>query len=65
MESVKKQAFEVFGMLSEQEQLLIFEIMKRLVPDDIATLDDIAAHAEAMKEYQQGETINHEDINWE
>ena len=29
-----------------------------------ATPDDIAAHAAAMEEYRRGETVAHEDIDW-
>ena len=65
MESVKTQAFQVFDLLSEQEQALVYELMVRLVPDDVATPDDIAAHAAAMEEYRRGETVAHEDINWD
>jgi hypothetical protein len=65
MDLVKQQAFEIFDLLSEQEQQLVYEIMKRLAPDDIATSDDIAAHTSAVEEYRRGETIKHEDINWD
>ena len=64
MESVKTQAFKVFDLLSEQEQTLVYQLMIRLAPDDIATPDDLAAHAVAMEEYKRGETVAHEDINW-
>ena len=64
MESVKMQAFKVFDLLSEQEQSLVYELMIRLAPDDIATQDDLAAHADAMEEYRRGETVAHEDIDW-
>jgi len=65
MNSVKKQAFEVFDLLSEQEQALVFELMRRLAPDDVATPDDLAAHAAAVEEYRRGETVSHEEINWD
>ena len=65
MESVKKLAFEAFDLLSEQEQSLVFELIKRLAPDDVVTADDLAAHASAMDEYRRGETVNDEDINWD
>jgi len=50
--------------LPEQDQLLIFEIVKRFMPDDIATSDDIMEVREAHKEYACGETVRHEDIDW-
>jgi len=64
MESVKKQAFEAFGLLSEQEQALVFELIKRLAPDDVATQADLAAHDAAMDEYRRGETVSDADIDW-
>jgi hypothetical protein len=64
MKSVKNEAFEVFDLLSEQEQILVLELIKRLAPDDIATADDVAAHIAAMDEYRRGETVDHESINW-
>ena len=64
MESVKTQAFRVFDLLSEHEQTLIYELMIRLVPDDTATPEDLVAHAVAMDEYRRGETVAHEDIDW-
>ena len=65
MESVKSRAFEIFDLLSEQEQNLVYELMLRLAPDNIATPDDIIAHNIAVEEYRRGETVAHEDINWD
>ncbi len=64
MEMVKEQAFEIFDLLSEQEQILVLELLKRLAPDDVATPEDIAAHEAAMDDYKCGELVRHEDINW-
>ena len=64
-DTVKQQAFEVFDLLTEREQFLVFELIKRLAPDDIATPDDITTHTAAMEDYKRGETISHEDINWD
>ena len=50
--------------LPEQEQILLFEIVKRFVPDDIATADDLAAIEAARAEYARGETVRHEEKNW-
>ena len=61
---VKEQAFEIFDLLSEQEQILVLELLKRLAPDDVATPEDIAAHEAAMGDYKRGELVRHEDINW-
>ncbi len=50
--------------LPEEDQVLLFEIVKRFLPEDAATADDLAAIKEAREEYARGETIPHEAINW-
>jgi len=64
MQSVKQQAFKVFDLLTEHEQSLVFELIRSLAPDDIATLDDAATHVAAMEDYRRGEYVRHEDIDW-
>ena len=63
-EAVKQQVFQVFELLTEREQFLVFELIKSLAPDDIATPDDIAVHAAAMEDYHRGKTVSHDAINW-
>lgn len=50
--------------LHESEQALLFEIVKRFLPDDVATPDDLADIAAARDEYRRGTTISDEDIDW-
>ena len=64
MSPIRKQLDEMIDCLPEQEQILLFEIVKRFVPDDIATADDLAAIEAARAEYTRGETVSHERINW-
>ena len=64
MSPIRNQLIEMIDCLPEQEQLLLLEIAKRFIPDDVATQEDIAAHAAAMDDYRRGETVRHEDINW-
>lgn len=51
--------------LPEQEQVLLFEIVKRFVSDDIATAADLEDIQVAHAEYARGETVSHENINWD
>ena len=62
---VKENVFGIFDLLSEREQVLIYELMLRLVPDDVVTKEDLRAHTVAMEEYRRGETVSDEDIDWE
>lgn len=62
---IRKQLDEMIDCLPEQEQILLFEIVKRFVPDDIATAADLEDIQVARTEYAQGETVNHQNINWD
>ena len=63
--ALKQQAFQVFDLLTEREQALVFELIQHLAPDDVATPDDISNHLAAVEEYRRGETIREEDIDWD
>ena len=43
----------------------VLEIIKRFLPDDVATPDELGAIAKAREEYRRGETVSHESINWD
>jgi len=64
-ENVKSMAFEVFDLLPSRKQNLVYELIISLVPDDVATPEIIANHKVAMSEYLRGETIDHDDIDWD
>ncbi len=65
MSPIRNQLVEMIDCMQEPEQLLLFEIAKRFVPDDVATPDDLAAIQAAHEEYSRGETINHSNIDWD
>lgn len=50
--------------LPEAEQKLVLEIVKRFIPDDVATPEDIAAIQEAEEDARLGLLVRHEDIDW-
>ena len=62
---IKKQLVDVIDCLPEQEQILLFEIAKRFIADDVANADDVEAVRAARQEYANGETVNHDAINWD
>lgn len=65
MSPIRNQLVEMIDCLPDQEQVLVFEIVKRLVPDDVATADDLQAIQAAHEEYARGETVSHKAINWD
>ena len=64
MSPIRNQLVEMIDCLPEQEQALVFEIVKRFMPDDVATADDLRAIQTAQAEYTNGETVSHNEINW-
>lgn len=56
--------FELFGLLNASQRQIIAALIYELLPDDIATPDDIAAIEEGDAEFLRGETVSFSDINW-
>jgi len=50
--------------LSDQEKFVVIEVMKRFLPDHVATAEDLRDIAIAREEYKKGETTSHDDIDW-
>jgi len=65
MLSVKEQIKDLIDYVPESEQVVLLEVVKHFVADDIATPDDLAAIEEARREFENGETIPHEAIDWD
>lgn len=65
MSPTQQKLTEMIDCLPEQEQLLVLEIVKRFLRDDVATPDDLEAIEAARKEFSQKETVSHSAIQWE
>ena len=65
MAVLAKQITEMVEQLQEPEQVLVFEIVKRFFPDDVATSYDLEDIVVAREEFRNGETVNHDDIDWD
>ena len=62
--SISSQISYIAERLGEPEQTLILELMKRLLPDDVATAGDLRDIAVARKELADGEAVDFDDIDW-
>ena len=62
--AVKNQLVETIGFLHESEIILLLEIAKRFIPDDVATLEDILDIQQADEEFALGEYVSHDKIDW-
>ena len=64
MSPIRQQLVDMIDVLPETEQSLLLEIVRRFVPDDVATPEDVADIEAARAEYTRGETVPHNAINW-
>jgi len=70
MAPIAQQIAGMVELLPESDQNLAFELVKKLVlawdPDytKVTPAEKEAIEA-AMREYEAGETVSHEDINWD
>lgn len=66
--TARAQLVEMIEFIPERELPIILEVVKRFISsttDDLATENDHEAHRIAMQEYELGETISHEAVNWD
>ena len=62
--SVTAQINYIAERLEAPEQNLILELMKRLLPDDVATAEDLRDISIARNELTKGTVIAFDDIDW-
>ena len=55
----------MIDLLPESEQLLLLEIVRRFLPDDVASYEDLEDIRQARLEYRNGETVPHDAVNWD
>lgn len=70
MSTATREAINLMEILPESEQKFALEFIKKLVlawdPDYTKVTDKEKAELdEAMQDFKNGETISHEDINWD
>ncbi|MDR3288026.1 MAG: hypothetical protein LBT22_01210 [Peptococcaceae bacterium] len=57
-----EQITSMIGYLPETQQLAILRLVNSLLPDDIATPEDLAAIVKAEREYTNGETVGFDEV---
>ena len=65
--TAKVQIFQLIDHVSDPDMEIILSMIRRLAdidPDDIASLDDLEAHRQAMEDYRNGVSVRHEDMDW-
>ena len=64
MSPIKSRLETLIEYLPEDELRLLLEIAEHFVADDVATPEDIAAIEAADQDYQNGEMLTFDQIDW-
>lgn len=63
--SLAQQINLIVEQMPEPTQALLLALVKTMIsPDDVLSDEDIADVEQARVEFSQGESVRHEDINW-
>ena len=70
MAPIAQQIAQMVDMLPMTDQMLALALVRKLVlawdPDYTETApDDLKAHRTALEEYLSGQTVAHDEINWD
>ena len=65
MNATRTHLHTLVDMVEETGLDTLYNVMVRFIPEDDPLPDEIASHAAAMEEYQRGEVVHNEDINWD
>lgn len=61
----RQQLHDLVDIVDASEYDLAYRLLTKLVEEDVATPDEIEAIREGRKDFEQGRTVKHEDINWD
>ena len=69
MSTIAQKSAELINILPDEDQGLVYELVKKLVrawdPDNTKlTPEEYADVMDAESEFLRGETVSHEDIDW-
>ena len=65
MTALSKDIILMAEQLSEKKQLALLEFLKTMLDDDYISEEDRENIRQAHAEYLRGETVDHEDIDWD
>ena len=61
----RQQVHELVDIINPSELNIIYHVLAKFIPEDIATPDEIEAIQIGRDEFLRGETVSHDDIDWD
>ncbi|MDR1574123.1 MAG: hypothetical protein LBS24_07415 [Clostridiales Family XIII bacterium] len=63
--TINQQIHSLIDLIPDADKRTILDVLKRFIPDDVATPEDLATHEAAIAAFNRGECVRHEDMNWD
>ena len=60
----RQQLHELIDIIDSKELNVLYHLLTKFVPEDAATPDEIEAIRIGREEFMRGETVSHDDIDW-
>ena len=64
MSASRQQLHELIDIVDSKELNVLYHLLIKFVPEDIATPDEIEAIRIGREEFKHGETVDHNAIDW-
>ena len=64
MSATRQKLHTLVDLVEESGLDTLYNVMIRFIPEDDPLPDELTAHAAAIEEYNRGEYIRDEDIEW-
>lgn len=64
MNATRQQLHEIIDIVDPNELNILYRLLVKFIPEDNPTPDEIEAIRIGREEFERGETVSHNDINW-
>jgi len=65
MNASRQQLHDIIEVVDSKELNTLYRVLIKFMPEDEPTTDEIEAINIGRKEIMNGETVNHDDIDWD
>lgn len=60
----RQQLHDIIDVIDTKELDILYQVLIKFIPEDEPTPDEIEAIRKGREEIRRGETVSHDDINW-
>ena len=61
----RQQLHDIIDVVDSRALNVLYQVLIKFIPEDEPTLDEIEAIRIGREETRRGETVNHNDIDWD